>query len=102
MGQGVTFAEVCKMTVEGSIIRGMRRRRLLRQMCQVRRSPAVAAVPPPPLFAHPWRCTGGETIGNTDLENKFAEASRASSATLSSPRACTVTCMSSTLARALP
>ncbi|GAB6028830.1 Exosome RNA helicase MTR4 [Chamberlinius hualienensis] len=51
---GITFAEVCKMTkvFEGSIIRCMRRlEELLRQMCQA-----------------------SKAIGNTDLENKFSEA----------------------------
>jgi len=51
--QGAKFSEICKMTTifEGSIIRAMRRlEELLRQMC------AAATV-----------------IGNTELENKFAE-----------------------------
>lgn len=52
--KGASFAEVCKQSdaYEGSIIRCMRRlEELLRQMCQASR-----------------------VIGNTDLENKFAEA----------------------------
>ncbi|XP_013779377.1 superkiller viralicidic activity 2-like 2 [Limulus polyphemus] len=51
---GATFAQICKMTdvFEGSIIRCMRRlEELLRQMCQA-----------------------SKAIGNTELENKFAEA----------------------------
>uniref|UniRef100_A0A8C2P8E8 Exosome RNA helicase MTR4 n=1 Tax=Capra hircus TaxID=9925 RepID=A0A8C2P8E8_CAPHI len=51
---GATFAHICKMTdvFEGSIIRCMRRlEELLRQMCQA-----------------------AKAIGNTELENKFAEA----------------------------
>ncbi|XP_073200039.1 exosome RNA helicase MTR4 isoform X2 [Lepidochelys kempii] len=50
---GATFAHICKMTdvFEGSIIRCMRRlEELLRQMCQA-----------------------AKAIGNTELENKFAE-----------------------------
>ncbi|XP_038825977.1 exosome RNA helicase MTR4 isoform X1 [Salvelinus namaycush] len=50
---GATFAQICKMTdvFEGSIIRCMRRlEELLRQMCQA-----------------------AKAIGNTELENKFAE-----------------------------
>uniref|UniRef100_A0A8C7INE2 Exosome RNA helicase MTR4 n=1 Tax=Oncorhynchus kisutch TaxID=8019 RepID=A0A8C7INE2_ONCKI len=50
---GSTFAQICKMTdvFEGSIIRCMRRlEELLRQMCQA-----------------------AKAIGNTELENKFAE-----------------------------
>ncbi|KAB0381177.1 hypothetical protein FD755_008961 [Muntiacus reevesi] len=50
---GVTFAHICKMTdvFEGSIIRCMRRlEELLQQMCQA-----------------------ANAIGNTELENKFAE-----------------------------
>ena len=53
---GATFANVCKMTdvFEGSIIRCMRRlEELLRQMCQA-----------------------GKNLGNSELENKFAEAIR--------------------------
>lgn len=52
--RGASFAQLCKMTdaFEGSIIRCMRRlEELLRQMCQASR-----------------------VIGNTDLENKFAES----------------------------
>jgi ATP-dependent RNA helicase DOB1 len=51
--QGCKFADLCKMTsiFEGSIIRCMRRlEELLRQMCSAAKS-----------------------IGNSDLENKFAE-----------------------------
>uniref|UniRef100_A0A8C8K3F4 Exosome RNA helicase MTR4 n=1 Tax=Oncorhynchus tshawytscha TaxID=74940 RepID=A0A8C8K3F4_ONCTS len=51
---GSTFAQICKMTdvFEGSIIRCMRRlEELLRQMCQA-----------------------AKAIGNTELENKFADA----------------------------
>ncbi|KAM7351746.1 exosome RNA helicase Mtr4 [Cochliomyia hominivorax] len=54
--KGATFLSVCKMTdiFEGSIIRCMRRlEELLRQMCQA-----------------------AKTIGNTELENKFAEGIR--------------------------
>ncbi|XP_052894689.1 exosome RNA helicase MTR4 [Anopheles moucheti] len=54
--KGSSFAQLCKMTdiFEGSIIRCMRRlEELLRQMVQA-----------------------SKTIGNTDLENKFAEAIR--------------------------
>ncbi|XP_073824166.1 exosome RNA helicase Mtr4 [Musca autumnalis] len=54
--KGTSFLNVCKMTdiFEGSIIRCMRRlEELLRQMCQA-----------------------AKTIGNTDLENKFAEGIR--------------------------
>jgi len=50
---GATFAQICKMTdvFEGSIIRCMRRlEELLRQMCQA-----------------------AKVIGNTELENKFAD-----------------------------
>ncbi|XP_017263255.1 exosome RNA helicase MTR4 [Kryptolebias marmoratus] len=50
---GVTFAQICKMTdvFEGSIIRCMRRlEEVLRQMC-----------------------SASKAIGNTELENKFAE-----------------------------
>ncbi|XP_015775447.1 PREDICTED: superkiller viralicidic activity 2-like 2 [Acropora digitifera] len=50
---GASFAQICKMTdaFEGSIIRAMRRlEELLRQMCQA-----------------------AKAIGNTELENKFAE-----------------------------
>ncbi|KAK3089046.1 hypothetical protein FSP39_000389 [Pinctada imbricata] len=53
---GITFAQVCKMTdiFEGSIIRCMRRlEETLRQMCQA-----------------------AKAIGNTELENKFAEGIR--------------------------
>lgn len=53
---GSTFAQLCKMTdvFEGSIIRCMRRlEELIRQMCQA-----------------------AKVIGNTDLENKFAEADK--------------------------
>jgi ATP-dependent RNA helicase DOB1 len=53
---GATFAQLCKMTdvFEGSIIRCMRRlEELMRQMCQA-----------------------AKVIGNTDLENKFAEADK--------------------------
>lgn len=49
---GISFAELCKMTeiFEGSIIRCMRRlEELLRQMCQA-----------------------AKTIGNSELEDKFA------------------------------
>merc|ERR1712241_273988 len=52
--KGATFAELCKMTdlFEGSIIRSMRRlEELLRQMVQA-----------------------AKNIGNTELENKFAES----------------------------
>ncbi|KAL3868895.1 hypothetical protein ACJMK2_041651 [Sinanodonta woodiana] len=51
--KGASFAQICKMTdiFEGSIIRAMRRlEETLRQMCQAARA-----------------------IGNTELENKFAE-----------------------------
>ena len=51
--QGASFAHICKMTdvFEGSVIRCMRRlEELLRQMCQA-----------------------SKAIGNTELENKFAE-----------------------------
>uniref|UniRef100_A0A8C3AZ63 Exosome RNA helicase MTR4 n=1 Tax=Cyclopterus lumpus TaxID=8103 RepID=A0A8C3AZ63_CYCLU len=51
---GATFAQICKMTdvFEGSIIRCMRRlEEVLRQMC-----------------------SAAKAIGNTELENKFAEA----------------------------
>ncbi|XP_023302269.2 exosome RNA helicase MTR4 [Lucilia cuprina] len=54
--KGASFLSVCKMTdiFEGSIIRCMRRlEELLRQMCQA-----------------------AKTIGNTELENKFAEGIR--------------------------
>lgn len=53
---GATFAEICKMSdiFEGSIIRCMRRlEETLRQMCQA-----------------------AKAIGNTELENKFAESIR--------------------------
>ncbi len=51
--QGSSFAQICKMTdvFEGSVIRCMRRlEELMRQMCQA-----------------------SKAIGNTELENKFAE-----------------------------
>ena len=51
--QGAAFSHICKMTevFEGSVIRCMRRlEELLRQMCQA-----------------------AKAIGNTELENKFAE-----------------------------
>ena len=54
--KGASFLQLCKMTdiMEGSIIRSMRRlEELLRQMVQA-----------------------SKTIGNTDLENKFAEGIR--------------------------
>ncbi|KAK3602043.1 hypothetical protein CHS0354_021137 [Potamilus streckersoni] len=54
--KGASFAQICKMTeiFEGSIIRAMRRlEETLRQMCQAARA-----------------------IGNTELENKFAEGIR--------------------------
>lgn len=54
--KGASFAHICKMTdaFEGSIIRCMRRlEELLRQMSQA-----------------------AKVIGNTDLENKFAEANK--------------------------
>lgn len=54
--KGASFLNLCKMTdiFEGSIIRCMRRlEELLRQMCQA-----------------------AKTIGNTDLENKFADGIR--------------------------
>lgn len=54
--KGTSFLQLCKMTdiFEGSIIRCMRRlEELLRQMCQA-----------------------SKTIGNTELENKFAEGIR--------------------------
>ena len=53
---GASFAQLCKMTdiFEGSMIRCFRRlEELLRQMCQA-----------------------GKNLGNTELENKFAEAIR--------------------------
>uniref|UniRef100_A0A673YFB7 Exosome RNA helicase MTR4 n=1 Tax=Salmo trutta TaxID=8032 RepID=A0A673YFB7_SALTR len=58
---GSTFAQICKMTdvFEGSIIRCMRRlEELLRQMCQA-----------------------AKAIGNTELENKFAEGKICSTST---------------------
>jgi ATP-dependent RNA helicase DOB1 len=54
--KGASFGQLCKMTdaFEGSIIRCMRRlEELLRQMCQA-----------------------AKVIGNSDLENKFAEADK--------------------------
>lgn len=54
--KGHTFAQICKMTdiFEGSIIRCMRQlEETLRQLCQA-----------------------AKAIGNTDLENKFAEGIR--------------------------
>ncbi|KAG2466012.1 MTREX helicase, partial [Polypterus senegalus] len=63
---GSTFAQICKMTdvFEGSIIRCMRRlEELLRQMCQA-----------------------AKAIGNTELENKFAEGDRRGAAQAAGPR----------------
>lgn len=54
--QGSSFAQICKMTdvFEGSVIRCMRRlEELMRQMCQA-----------------------SKAIGNTELENKFAEGNQ--------------------------